>query len=290
MLNTAMSLEEVRIKIDAVDQQLLRLLSERAELVHEVGEIKRKDGLEIYAPEREEKLLRKLATQNAEMSGRLPEKSIRAIFREIMSAALALEMPLKIAYVGPIGSWTHQVALRKFGHSLTYLSENGADGVFERVASGAADYGVLPIEHSTEGAVHHTLDHLVDSPLQICAQILWRTESRAEGAPARFIILGRRCSRPTGEDRTMLMVHARDQVGALLAVLTVFAQRGIDVRQIENRPVAGDPMLGEARFFLEINGHSEDEKIQAAVAALSAEGSVVKVLGSYPAAAWVEER
>ena len=88
----------------------------------------------------------------------------------------------------------------------------------------------------------------------------------------------------------MLMVHARDQVGALLAVLTVFAQRGIDVRQIENRPVAGDPILGEARFFLEINGHSEDEKIQAAVAALSAEGSVVKVLGSYPAAAWVEER
>lgn len=285
-----MSLEEVRIKIDAVDQQLLRLLSERAELVHEVGEIKRKDGLEIYAPEREEKLLRKLAAQNTEMSGRLPEKSIRAIFREIMSAALALEMPLKIAYVGPTGSWTHQVALRKFGHSLTYLSENGADGVFDRVASGAADYGVLPIEHSTEGAVHHTLDHLVDSPLQICAQILWRTEARGEGASARFIILGRRGSRPTGEDRTMLMVHARDQVGALLAVLTVFAQRGIDVRQIENRPVGGDPILGEARFFLEINGHSEDEKIQAAVAALSAEGSVVKVLGSYPAAAWVEER
>jgi chorismate mutase-like protein len=290
----SMSLEEVRIKIDGVDQQLLRLLNERADLVHEVGEIKRKDGLEIYAPEREEKLLRKLAVQSEAMGGRLPEKSIRAIFREIMSAALALEMPLKIAYLGPVGSWTHQVAQGKFGHSLTYLSEANTQGVFERVASGAADYGVLPIEHSTEGAVHHTLDHLVDSPLQICAQVLWRGDggqtSRKDAAPTRFIILGRRGSQPTGEDRAMLMVHAPDQVGALLAVLTVFADRGIDVRQIENRPVGGERGEGQARFFLEINGHGDDGGLTAALDAISAQGAVVKVLGSYPAPTWVEER
>ena len=289
-----MSLEDVRVKIDEIDQELLRLLSERAEQVHLIGEIKRKDGLEFYAPEREEKLLRKLAGINAANQGRLPEKSIRAIFREIMSAALALEEPLKIAYLGPVGSWTHQVAQGKFGHSLTYLAEGATDGVFERVESGAADYGVLPIEHSTEGAVHHTLDQLIDSTLQICAQVLWRTEtghtSRSDSAPARFIILGRRASQQTGDDRSMLMVHARDKVGALLEVLKAFAGRGINVRQIENRPVAGDPGSNEARFFLEVNGHCEDESLKSAVSDLSALDASVKLLGSYPAPTWVEER
>ncbi len=289
-----MSLEDVRIKIDEIDRELLRLLSERAEQVHLIGEIKRKDGLEFYAPEREEKLLRKLAGINADNHGRLPEKSIRAIFREIMSAALALEEPLKIAYLGPVGSWTHQVAQGKFGHSLTYLAAAATDGVFERVESGAADYGVLPIEHSSEGGVHHTLDQLVDSPLQICAQVLWRTEtghtSRADSAPARFIVLGRRASQQTGDDRSMLMVHARDKVGALLEVLKVFAGRGINVRQIENRPVAGDGISNEARFFLEVNGHCEDDGLKTAANDLSSHDAIVKVLGSYPAPTWIEER
>lgn len=290
-----MSLEDVRVKIDEIDQQLLRLLSERAEQVHLVGEIKRKAGLEFYAPEREEKLLRKLADINAANQSRLPEKSIRAIFREIMSAALALEEPLKIAYLGPVGSWTHQVAQGKFGHSLTYLAEAATDGVFDRVETGAADYGVLPIEHSTEGGVHHTLDQLVDSPLQICAQVLWRTETghtpRSDTAPARFIILGRRASQRTGDDRSMLMVHARDKVGALLEVLQVFAGRGINVRQIENRPVAGgDGGSSEARFFLEVNGHCEDESLKSAAQDLSGHNAIVKVLGSYPVPTWVEER
>lgn len=289
-----MSLDEVRAKIDEIDRQLLKLLSDRAEQVHLVGEIKRKDGLEFYAPEREEKLLRKLADINAANKGRLPEKSIRAIFREIMSAALALEEPLKIAYLGPVGSWTHQVAQSKFGHSLSYLSEAATSGVFDRVESGAADYGVLPIEHSTEGGVQHTLDELVDSPLQICAQVLWRTETAAAGRtdtpPARFIILGRRASQQTGDDRSMLMVRARDKVGALLEVLQIFAGRGINVRQIENRPVPGDAFSSEARFFLEVNGHCADESLKLAISDLAVHEAEVKLLGSYPAPAWIEER
>ncbi|MBX7212089.1 MAG: chorismate mutase [Verrucomicrobiaceae bacterium] len=289
-----MSLEDVRVKIDEIDREILRLLGERAEQVHRVGEIKRKDGLEIYAPEREEKLLRKLADINTASGSRLPEKSIRAIFREIMSAALALEMPLKIAFLGPVGSWTHQVAQGKFGHSLTYLPEPGTDAVFERVSSGAADYGVLPLEHSTEGAVHHTLDHLVDSPLQICAQVLWRAEAahvpRSDSAPARFIVLGRRPAQQTGDDRSMLMVLARDKVGALLEVLQVFAGHGINVRQIENRPLAGDAGAEEARFFLEVNGHCAEDNLQAAIRELAGHDARVKALGSYPAPAWVEER
>jgi chorismate mutase/prephenate dehydratase len=113
----------------------LRLLNERAELVHEVGEIKRKDDLDIYVPGREDQLLRKLAEINAEQKGRLTERAIRAIFREIMSAALALEDSLKIAYLGPAGSWTHQVAVNKFGHCVEYLAEASTGGVFSRVAA-----------------------------------------------------------------------------------------------------------------------------------------------------------
>ena len=169
-----MNLEDIRIQIDALDRDLLDLLSKRADLVHEVGVVKKRDGLQIYAPEREESLLRRLIEMN---QGRLPEKSIRAIYREIMSAALALEDDLKIAYLGPEGTWTHQAAIKKFGHSVTYAPQPNFSDVFDQVARRQANYGVVPIENSTEGAVNHTLDLFVDSPLFICAQILLRIEN-----------------------------------------------------------------------------------------------------------------
>lgn len=360
-----MTLEDIRIKIDQVDQQLLRLLNERADLVHHVGEIKRKEGLEIYAPDREERLLKKLLETNKELKGKLPEKSIRAIYREIISAALALEQDMKIGFLGPAGSWTHQAAIHRFGNSVLYLPEASTEDVFERVESHEADYGVLPIEHSTEGAVHHTLDHLVESHLQIYAQFLWRTETvlmsngpkntiryiyghpqviaqcrkwlavnfpeaelreapstsqaaafacehpssaalgTALGAElqglkiiatsiddsasqARFIILGRRPAPVTGKDSTMLMVTSRDKVGALIEILEAFAKQGINVRQIENRPVPTEDGAAQShmRFFLEVTGHCHDEVMKAALTQLAAEECVVKVLGSYPISVW----
>ena len=169
-----MNLDDIRKHIDEIDGNLLDLLSDRADLVHQVGEVKKRDGLQIYAPEREEALLRRLIERN---KGRLPEKSIRAIYREIMSAALALEDDLKIAYLGPEGTWTHQAAIKKFGHSVAYSSQPNFAEVFDQVTRRQADYGVVPIENSTEGAVSHTLDLFVDSPLQICAQILLRIEN-----------------------------------------------------------------------------------------------------------------
>lgn len=169
-----MNLDDIRNEIDRIDRQLLSLLSERADLVHEVGVVKKRDGLQIYAPDREDALLRKLVEMN---QGRLPEKSIRAIYREIMSAALALEDDLKIAYLGPSGTWTHQAAIKKFGHSVEYSAQPNFAEVFDQVSRRRADYGVVPIENSTEGAVSHTLDLFVDSPLHICAQILLRIEN-----------------------------------------------------------------------------------------------------------------
>ncbi|MEM7146962.1 MAG: prephenate dehydratase [Verrucomicrobiota bacterium] len=169
-----MSLEDLREKIDGVDDQLLALLNERADLVHEVGEIKKKGGLEIYAPEREEKLLQSLLVKS---KGRLPEKAIRAIYREIMSASLDLERGLQIAYLGPEGTWTHQAAISKFGASVEYVPQANLSDVFDRVTREKADYGVAPIENSTEGAVTHTLDLFAESNLKICAQILLRIEN-----------------------------------------------------------------------------------------------------------------
>jgi len=168
------NLDEIRHHIDTIDQELLELLNRRAELVHQVGIVKKRDGLQIYAPEREQALLNRLVSMN---QGRLPEKSVIAIFREIMSAALALEDDLNIAYLGPEGTWTHQAAIKKFGHSVNHSPQPNFSDVFDQVARRAADYGVVPIENSTEGAVSHTLDLFVDSPLHICAQILLRIEN-----------------------------------------------------------------------------------------------------------------
>lgn len=169
-----MPLDDIRTKIDELDRKLLDLLSSRADLVHEVGEIKKKEDLQIYAPEREHALLERLSKMN---NSRLPDKSIFAIYREIMSAALALEDNLTVAYLGPEGTWTHQAAIKKFGHSITYSSQANFAEVFDQVARRKAHYGVVPIENSTEGAISHTLDLFVDSPLQICAQILLRIEN-----------------------------------------------------------------------------------------------------------------
>ncbi|MDF1751761.1 MAG: prephenate dehydratase [Verrucomicrobiales bacterium] len=163
-----MSLDDLRVEIDRIDTELIRLLNERADYVHEVGVVKKKDNLEIYAPDREETLLRSIV---AKSEGRLPEKSIRAIYREIMSAALALEDDLKIAYLGPAGTWTHQAAINKFGHSVEYQPQPSFADVFDQVERNIADYGVVPIENSTEGAVTHTLDLFADSELKIYGQV-----------------------------------------------------------------------------------------------------------------------
>ena len=172
-----MSLADIRTKIDVVDEQIIRLLNERADLVHEVGVIKKADGQPIYAPEREEKVLRALAAKAVEMKSRLPEQSIRAIYREIMSAALALEKDITIAYFGPHATNTHQAARSRFGTSVSYVPQVTIADVFDAVARGRADYGVVPIENSTEGAVNHTLDVFMESDLRICAQILMRIEN-----------------------------------------------------------------------------------------------------------------
>lgn len=171
-----MSLTDVRKRIDALDAQLITLLNQRADLVHEVGEIKRATGGSIFVPEREESLFRSLIERNKAMGGRLPASSIRSIYREIISASYALEKGLLIAYLGPSGTFTHEAARNKFGSSVDYDALPSIAEVFAKVGRGNADFGVVPIENSTEGAVNSTLDEFMDSELKICAQVLLRIE------------------------------------------------------------------------------------------------------------------
>jgi chorismate mutase/prephenate dehydratase len=147
----------------------VQLLNDRTKLVLKIGEIKHTTGDEIYAPDREESVLRRVAAKNA---GPLTEESLRAIYREVMSSALSLEKALVIAYLGPEATYSHMASVRKFGTSLRYEPLPSIADVFTEVAKRRADYGVVPIENSTEGAVTHTYDMFMDSDLKICAQIL----------------------------------------------------------------------------------------------------------------------
>ncbi|CAG0981113.1 chorismate mutase / prephenate dehydratase [Rhodocyclaceae bacterium] len=178
MADEQQELSQLRAGIDHIDSEVLRLLSERAKLAQRVGEIKHGN---IYRPEREAQVLRRIAEVNP---GPLPAGAVRTIFREIMSACLALEQPLKIAYFGPAGTFTESAAQKHFGSAPTFTPFLTIDDVFRAVESGHADYGVVPVENSTEGAVGRTLDLLLTSPLMICGEVMLRIHqnllSRAE--------------------------------------------------------------------------------------------------------------
>ncbi|MDY0049225.1 MAG: prephenate dehydratase [Halothiobacillaceae bacterium] len=171
------ALSRVRARIDAIDSEILRLISDRARCAIEVGEIKRAagDAGSFYRPEREAQVLTRVREQNP---GPLSGESVAWLFRELMSACLALEQPLSIAFLGPEGSFTHMAVTRAFGHAARGLPAVDMAGVLREVEAGNADFGVLPIENSTEGSVGQTLDALVDSDLTLCGEVELRVHQQ----------------------------------------------------------------------------------------------------------------
>jgi chorismate mutase/prephenate dehydratase len=350
-----MNIPEHRKAIDQLDEQIVRLLNERTGHVLEIGAIKLKAGEEIYAPHRERAVLHRLFKLN---SGPISNESLRAIYREVMSSALSLEKSMTIAYLGPEATFTHQAAIRRFGASLIYAPQKTIADVFAEVSKHRADYGVVPIENSTEGVVTHTLDMFVDSDLKIVAQIVlpiqqclmsrgkrsqiktlyvhpqslaqcraWiqnhlphaeliETSSNARSAElaaagkncaavggalaaeryglqileadiqdnsanvTRFLVLGRRCSPPTGQDRTSVMFSIADKVGALHSALAPFRRFKINMTKIESRP--SKRKAWEYFFFVDCDGHQSDRKVARAIEQLGEHCAFVKVLGSYP--------
>jgi chorismate mutase/prephenate dehydratase len=181
----ARTLPELRVQIDAVDQDLLKLLNQRAALAHEVGEIKRIEGSAVFRPEREAQVINHLQQTNA---GPLKNGSVAMIWREVMSACRALEAPQRVAYLGPTGTFSEEAALRFFGSSIQHVPCDNFDEVFHATTSGQSEYGVIPVENSTEGVVTRSLDLLLDTPLHIIGEIsllvrhhLLRTTASLEG-------------------------------------------------------------------------------------------------------------
>ena len=166
-------LNKLRIKIDQIDDSLLELISERGRLAEEVakakGEPPKQGG--YYRPDREASILRRTLEHN---KGPLADEEMARLFREIISACLALEKPLKIAFLGPEGTFTQGAALKHFGHSIQTESFDAIDEVFREVEAGGCDYGVVPVENSIEGVINHTLDSFVRSPLKICGEVALR--------------------------------------------------------------------------------------------------------------------
>ncbi len=352
-----MNLEQLRSRIDELDRQLVALLNERTRIAMEIGRAKRETGESIFKPERETQVLERTGRYN---EGPLPDASLRAIYREIMSAAMSLQQPLTIAYLGPPATFTHEAARMRFGASVDYCSCDTISDVFAAVEKGRADYGVVPIENSTEGAVTHTLDEFAETSLKIVAEIYLRIAQHLlarcardqirriyskpevfgqcrrflqaemagielvpvsstahaakmaaseEGAAAlagpqaadqygldviasevqdlrgnttRFLVVGARCGRPTGHDRTSLLFSVQHKVGALHRALAAFSQHGVNLCKIESRP--NRSVAWEYYFFVDVEGHSEDPPVAAAIEQLAHECTVLRVLGSYPRA------
>lgn len=362
---TSSGLPELRSRIDAVDERILALLNERARLAEAVGELKRtlRPEAPFYVPAREREVLQRLASLNP---GPFPTSALRPVFQEIMGACLSLERPLRVAFLGPEGTFTHQAVKHQFGLSVLALPQGSIPSVFQAVERGQADCGVVPVENATEGIVDSTLDTFLESPLRIIAEILLPVEqalllrhdlelslvrrvyshpqalgqcqrwladhlpqaiqvaasSTAEAArlahedpegaavaselaaklfdlqaaaesiqdlrgnATRFLVLGQSSMPRTGRDRTSLVATVKDGPGALLHLLEPLAKRGLNLSRIQSRPTRRKAW--EHAFFLDIQGHEQDEAIAAALAELREVTASVKLLGSYPQAQEVQ--
>ena len=362
------NLESLRTRIDALDQNIVRLLNERASLVVEVGAVKRATGTPIYAPHREAAVLKKVSDAN---KGPLPGKTIEAVYREIMSGSFALEHPLRIGYLGPPGSYSHQAAVKQFGSSVSFEDMHEIAGVFTEVRRGHCHYGLAPIENSIGGGivetmaafmagkgeiniyaevlieVHHALlancepkeikkiyskpevfsqcrqwiatqfpkVELIAAPSSSRAVQIARAESDADpksGAAAiastlagqlylmdvlferieddpnnitRFVVISKQHAEPTGKDKTSIMFNTPDKPGALVSVLKVFDEAGINLSHIDKRP--SGRVNWSYTFFIDAVGHRRDPVLAAAIEEASTHCSELTVLGSYPVAARV---
>jgi len=349
-------IQELRKKIDELDSRIVDLLNERARIVIEVGDIKKAEKLEFHSPGREREILDRLTSKN---KGPFPQDTLRAVYREILSSSLSLERPLKVAYLGPRATFTHMAGMQQFGLAAQYVPLENIREVFSEVERGRSDYGVVPIENSTEGVVNYTLDTFIDSDLKIYAEIMLEVsqnlmsrsgriedirkvythpqvpgqcrqwiEKNLAGIPildapstaraaemakddpeaaaiasemaailyglqvvakriednphnvTRFLVISKKSPGKTGRDKTSIMFSIKDKVGALHSMLTPFAEAGINLNRLDARP--SGRKVWDYVFFLDMEGHIEEQKVADAIERLKKDCMFLKVLGSYP--------
>jgi chorismate mutase/prephenate dehydratase len=352
-------IDALRAQIDRLDDQLVALLNRRAKLVLRVGENKRRQKVAFFRPAREKRIYQRVEELN---EGPLRREGMRSIYREIIAACLSLEHPMHVACLGPAGTFSFRAVREQFGDSAKAVTVDSIGEVFDEVEHRRVNYGVVPVENSTEGVVAATLDRFVGSNLRVKAEILLRidqclmsksgradrvkrivshpqslaqcrqwlaqhfpripqeeTTSNAHAAEiakrdpkaaaiagqiaaehyglkvvaeniqdqsenlTRFFVIGHDGEgRPSGDDKTTLLVSVAHESGALYHVLKPFSDHGVNLCSIDSRPLKGRPW--EYVFFLDLVGHSTDRKVVGALEEVGKRSLFLKVLGSYPAA------
>lgn len=349
-------IEKYREIIDRIDREILKLLNERAKVVIEVGKEKVRNNKPFIDIPREEAHIRDLLSSN---NGPLLNVSVKNIFREIISSCRLLEGSLKVAFLGPEGTFTHLAALKRFGRDALYIPARSIPEVFSLVEKGEVILGVVPIENSTEGVVNYTLDMFMTSPLNIIGEIIIPIShnliarddvkeikkiyshpqafgqckeyleknfpgvdlietnstakavemaskddesaaigseiaaekfnlkiiaSRIEDDPnnrTRFLVIGRNNeNRYSGKDKTMVMFSTAHKPGALFNALRCFAENSVNLTMIQSRP--SREVLWEFVFFVEFQGHREEEHVKKALEALREVVWSYRIIGSYP--------
>ncbi|MBR2364154.1 MAG: chorismate mutase [Lentisphaeria bacterium] len=279
----AESLDELRHKIDELDTQIVALLNERYRTVQKVGAFKKDTASAIYVPEREKKVYEKVSRLN---SGPMKDVTLFAIYREIMSGALALEQGLRIAYFGSEGSCTHLAAVTKFGNSVLYKPEQSVKAILEDVVSGRCDYGCIPEGVFLEGLEKNILPCFRSGRLSICAEICGKAISVSDTASAfpRYLIVGVQSTGKTGKDKTSLFFTLPDKPGALHDALAPFKDEETSLHIAGSRQAEKYGNEEEKRFFflVDLEGHIQEEKITRLLEKLRSKVLDLVPLGSYP--------
>lgn len=354
----AKSLEDLRMEIDKIDEDLLEVLVKRMSLSLDVAQAKGKSGTPLFRPDREQNIIDRIKELN---SGRVPDRYILPIFREIIGASLHLQGNFQIGYFGEPGSFTHMSARKKFGGSYDFRPFRTIDTVFSAVDRDEIRYGVVPLENTTEGMVNITLDALLAYDLNIYSEVLlpiqqsllgfaddfsavkkiithpqgyaqtrkwltnnipqaeWeeypstsaavkylsetkrkdmvavgpKTTSEVYGVPilrenitdydrnfTRFIVISKEEALPSERDRTIISFNLPDKSGALVQTLEPFYQAEINMTSIESRPEK--TKIWSYVFFLDFEGHKDNEKIKPVLDKVRKQTGSFRVLGSYP--------
>ncbi len=266
------NLAEIRTEIDKINEALLNLLNQRARLALEVGAAKQKAGAEkadYYRPERELGIINDLIEKNP---GPLRDAHIKHIFQAIMASSLALQQPLRVAYLGPLGSESHLALQFNFGLEVEAVAEETVPAALQVLEEDQVEFAVLPLEHLHQGYVVATLEGLIHSSLRVVGEIIFKE--------ARFLILGKTKIQRTGRDKTALLIsNLPNEAGALFRLLEPFQRHHLNISMPVLRPA--QKKAWNYVFFLEVEGHEDDAPMQAALNDLR-QFVQIKVLGSYP--------
>ncbi len=268
---------KLRKEIDALDDELVAALQRRAALAQKIGLLKQ--GAPAYRPEREAEVLRRVASR----PGVLNAERVTAVFREIISACRGLEEAIRVSYLGPEGTFSEQAVRKHFGRAVDAVPCASVDEAFRRCESGAAQFTVVPVENSTEGAVGRTLDLLLATPLRICGELELRIQQNLLSKSSSTSEIRRVYShaQSLAQCNGWLAQHLP---GAVHALLTPLAQHGVSMSRIESRPSRAKSAMWEYVFFVDLEGHQSDAAVARALAGLREKAPFVKILGSYPAA------